>query len=276
MNEFENDLTHDDQMVEISDLDPGERTSHFSRMFEAMEKHPSLHKRFWRFTIASCSMLLVLLVLFGTFPSARGLMSSFLIRMAPNQSTTLITPTATPVDTFAFNAKDEVIWTPGNSSPIVPSATLAPAPGACPVMSQPRLFGFKGAPRVVGSYPVFIIGFGGSEAVLTNFKHAQPPEIGWYRRIFMLTETNYAGTVMIRGGEVHDGTPIWFGMKQHNRGPITTLTVLPLNSSISNHTMSDEEWGLSSATLYIARAGCYFLMATWPQGSWVAFFSAGQ
>ena len=123
---------------------------------------------------------------------------------------------------------------------------------------------------------MLVIGFGGPDAILTNFTHAQPPEIGWYKRIVLLSETNYAGTVTFRGGEMDDGTPIWFGMKQHNQGPITTFTVLPLNSSASNHTGSDEEWGLSTASLYIPRAGCYFLIATWPEGEWVVFFAAGR
>ena len=100
---------------------------------------------------------------------------------------------------------------------------------------------------------MLVIGFGGPDAVLTNFNHAQPPEIGWYKRIILLTETNYAGTVTFRGGEMRDGSPIWFGMKQHSQIPNTTFTVPPLNASVSNHTGSDEEWGLSTATLYIPR-----------------------
>ncbi len=276
MNEFENDTSKDDQIVEFTDLDPIERASRFSRMFVAWEKRPSLRKRFWRIAIASGTVLLILLVLFSTFSSIRGLAPGFLPRLVPTHSTALATTTTTPVDPYAFNPKDEVVWTLGDSSPFIPSATLGPAPDDCPAISQTYPFEFKDAPRAAGSSPVLVIGFGGPNAVLTNFTHAQPPEIGWYKRIILLTETNYAGTVTFRGGEMHDGTPIWFGMKQHNQGPITTFTVLPLNSSISNHTGSDEAWGLSTATMYIPRAGCYFLIATWPEGGWVVYFSAGR
>ena len=38
MNEFENDVSKDDQRVEITDLDPIEKSSHFSKMFTALEK----------------------------------------------------------------------------------------------------------------------------------------------------------------------------------------------------------------------------------------------
>lgn len=276
MNEFENDPTNDDQFVEITDLDPLEKRPRFSRMFEALERRPLLRKRFWRYATASCSVLLIVLVLFSTFPTIRGVASGFLSRMAPYQSTTLITPTPTPVNSYMFDPNDAVVWSLGDSSPFIPSAKLGPAPRNCSTISQTYPFGYRDAPRVAGSSPVLIIGFGGPDAVLTDFKHAQPPQIGWYKHIFLLTQTNYAGTVTFRGGEIHDGTPLWFGMKQHNQGPITTFTILPLNSGVSNHTGSDEEWGLSTATMYIARAGCYYLMATWPEGGWIVYFSAGR
>ena len=276
MNEFENESSSDDQIVEISDLDPIERSSSFLSMFVVLQKRPSLRKRFWRIAIASCTVLLILLVLFSTFSSVRDQTFSLFSRSAPTHSTALITKTDTPVDMYGYNAKEETIWTLGSSSPFIPSATLDPAPDDCPMISQTHPFEFKGAPRTVGSSPVLVLGFGGSDAILKNFAHAQPPEIGWYKRIILLTQTNYAGRVTFRGGEMHDGSPIWFGMKQHSQIPNTTFTVSPLNSSISNHTGTDEEWGLTSATMYIPRAGCYVLLATWPEGGWVVYFSAGR
>jgi hypothetical protein len=112
MNEFENDAIKDDQLVEITDLDPIESASHFSRMFIALEKRPSLRKRFWRIATASGTSLLILLVIFSTFPSVRGLAFSFLSRLVPTHSTMLVTTTATPVDSYAFNARARLctIW----------------------------------------------------------------------------------------------------------------------------------------------------------------------
>ena len=276
MNEFENDPTNDDLNVEITNLDPIQNSSSFSSMFETLEKRPSLRKRFWRFGTASCSVLLIALVLFGTFPSARGLLSNLLIRVKPSKHSAFITPTPTPADSSMFDPSDEVVWSLGDSSPFTPSATLGPAPLDCPALSETHPFEYRGAPRAAGSSPLLVIGFGGPNAILTNFKHAQPPEIGWYKQIILLTKTNYAGTITLRGSEMRDGTPIWFGVRPNNQGPITTFSLIPLNTGISNHTGSDEEWGLSTASLYIPRAGCYFLIATWSEGSWIVYFSAGQ
>ena len=103
MSEFGNDTSKDDQIVEITDLDPIEKTSRFSRMFLALEKRPSLPKKFWRITTASCTVLFILLVLFSTFSSVRGLAFSFYSRLVPTHSTTLVTTTATPVDSYAVS-----------------------------------------------------------------------------------------------------------------------------------------------------------------------------
>jgi hypothetical protein len=276
MNESDNDPTIDDQNVDITDLDPIRNSSRISRMFDTLEKRPLLRRRFWRFTITGFSILLIALVLFGTFPSARGLTSNMLARLEPARERTLVKPTPTPAASYLFDPNDEVVWSLGDSSPFIPSATLGPAPSDCPMLSKTYPFQYRGAPRAAGSSPVLVIGFGGPDAVITNFKPAQSPEKGWYKRIILLTETNYTGTITLRGGEMHDGTPIWFGMRPNNQGPVTSFTLVPLNTSTSNHTGGDQEWGLSATTMYIPRAGCYFLMATWSEGSWIVYFSAGQ
>jgi hypothetical protein len=276
MNEFENESIKDDLDVEITDLDPIEGASRFSRMLTALDARPSLSKRFLHISTASGTFLLILLVLFSTFPSVRGMAFSIFSRLTPTHFNAPVAATATPVKSYVFNAKELIVWTSDTSSAIIPSATLGLAPQSCPVISRTRGFDFKDAPRTAGSSPVWVIGFGGPDAALTDLKQAQPPEIGWYQQIDLLTATNYAGTVTLRGGELHSGTPIWFGMRGHNQGPITSFTVQPLDASASNHFAGDQQWGLMTTTLYVPRSGCYFLTATWPEGEWVVFFSAGR
>jgi hypothetical protein len=276
MNDFEDDVPQDDLDIEISDLEPIKGSSRLSRILTAWEESLSPRRRVCRLVIAGSSLIFIFLVIFSTFPSARDIASSIFSQLTPAHSNGQAMTTATPNAPIVFNARVVISWTADSTTKITPSSTLDPAPQNCPAISQTQGFEYKGAPRVVGSPPVMVIGFGGLDAVITNFKHAQPPEIGWYKRIVLLAETNYAGTVTFRGGDLRNGNPIWFGMKQHNQGPITTFTMIPLNSGISDHFVSDEGWKLSSAMLYIPRAGCYFLMATWHEGTWVAFFSAGR
>jgi hypothetical protein len=77
MNDFENHPSNDDQIVEITDLEPNEAVSSFSSMFKALEKRPSLRKRFWGIATAICTVLFILPVLFSTFSSVRGLAFRF-------------------------------------------------------------------------------------------------------------------------------------------------------------------------------------------------------
>jgi hypothetical protein len=276
MNEFENDEKKDDLDVEITDLESIKEASHVSKVLMAWEERPLLRKRVWRLATASSTLLLILLVIFSTFPSARDLAANFFSPLTPDYLSRSVSANATPDISNVFNAKEVIALTTGTSTPLTPSTTLGPAPRDCIFDTQARAIHFKGAPNGLGGFPVWVLGFGRSSASLTHLKHAQPPEIGWYQRITVLTETNYAGTVILRGGELSSRTPIWFGMRNHNQGPITSFTIQPLDTYISNHFGSDQEWGLLTIPLYIPMAGCYFLTATWPKGSWIAFFSAGR
>src|SRR5207245_2247964 len=132
--------------------------------------------------------ILILLVIFGTFPSTRGIASSIFSRLTSANSIESVTATVTPDANSVFNAKEETIWTIVDFSTLFDSVNLSSAPVVFQVFSQ----------------------------------------------------------------------------------------LYTLNFSVANHTVSDEEWGLSTASLYIPRAGCYFLMATWPEGGWIVFFSAGR
>jgi hypothetical protein len=275
MHEFENNAAKDDLQVEITDLDPIEKELRLTRMLRIWKERPSFRKRFWQVATASSTVLLIWLVLLSTFPSVRGLTFGIFSRSASTNSTEAVSTLTSPDVPYAFNAEEAIQWTANTSVPIVPSTTLGPAPQDCMLNTQTRPIDIKDAPLVAGGSPIWVIGLGGPSASLIHLKHALPPEMGWYQQIDLLTATNYAGTVTLRGGELRSGTPIWFGMRDHKQGPITSFSVRPLDTSVSNHTGSDQQWGLLTTTVYVSRAGCYFLTATWPKGGWVVFFSAG-
>jgi hypothetical protein len=274
VNEFDH-APIDDLDVEITDLDPIEGASSISKVLMAWEERPSLRKRCWRLVTACGTFLLILLVLFSTFPSVRDPISSIFSRLTATHTTASVATISTPDVSYGFNAKEVIMWAADNSAPIIPSTVLGPAPQDCALDTQTRPFNLRAA-LVAGNSPVWIVGLGGPSASLIRLKRAQPPEIGWYQQVTLLTETNYGGTVTLRGAELRGRTPIWFGMRDHSQGPITSFTVRPLNTSASNHFGSDQQWGLSTATLYVPRSGCYFLTATWPEGEWIVFFSAGR
>ncbi len=275
MNDFEDDATRDDLEVEITELEPLVNVSRISRVLRTLESRPSLRSRTWRIATAGSALMLILLVISGTFPAAHNLALSFITQLF--RIHTALSPAAkvTPSVSYVFNSKEIVVWSADTSSTVTPSATLGPIPQDCPQDTQTQPFDFHALPAV-GNSPVWVIGFEGPIATFTHLKRAQRPESGWYQPIALITETNYAGTVTLRGGEVNSGIPIWFGMRPHNQGPITTFTVQPMDSSLSNRFGDDQQWGSLPAKLYIPRAGCYFLTATWAEGGWIVFFAAGR
>jgi hypothetical protein len=96
MNDFEDDATKDDLDVEITDLEPIEGTSRISKVLMEWEDHPSLRLCVWRIATASGTLMLILLVIFSTFPSARNLASSFFSQLTPAHTIKSVRATATP------------------------------------------------------------------------------------------------------------------------------------------------------------------------------------
>jgi hypothetical protein len=85
----------------------------------------------------------------------------------------------------------------------------------------------------------------------------------------------------LQGGVVSSNLPLWFGVYRPGISPrgvglINTITVRPLDPSLSNHTIGDQQWSTRPINIYIAEAGCYYLEATWAGGGWIAYFMAGR
>lgn len=54
------------------------------------------------------------------------------------------------------------------------------------------------------------------------------------------------------------------------------LCYSPADSSFPNHTTGDQQRTVRPINLYIPHSGCYYLQATWDDGSWTVYFAAGR
>jgi len=168
---------------------------------------------------------------------------------------------------------------PTNSTRPVVSATLVPAtvgpvPRTCPPGPtlnnvNPSLFG----PGVGGS-PVWAVGFDGPHATAHLQGIAQNPGTVWYGwdyKILWSVGPNYTHPVVLRGGSLNDGTPLWFQIGDQS------LTTAPVLDPVHPGTItgSDAGWAEFPSYLLIPKAGCFYLEAHWPGGSWRFTFAAG-
>jgi hypothetical protein len=182
-----------------------------------------------------------------------------------------------------FYTRKTLIWN-ASTPPVVPvSATLDPLPRYCLRYTSTKAFDPSYAPGIGGD-PMWVTGFSrtaGEQAILNHMRRAQPPQSGWYQQLQLVVETTFPGPVTLQGGVVGSNLPLWFGVYPTGISPrgvglIDTITVRPLDPSLSNHTAGDQQWSTRPINVYIAEAGCYYLEATWPGGGWIAYIMAGR
>jgi len=273
--------------LEISDLpDPGEkrRMPHAPAFVRALAVRPRLRLRLWRIATAGLILALFFLSFSGSFPQLGQNFLSFFAHPTPTTAAPQHSEAAGPGMTSRLYQKN-VIQQDDISPRFVPvTATLDAVPQYCLQYTPTQAFYSPSFPGGVGASPLWVTGFSGTAgqpAVLNHLKRAQPPQLGWYELLQLVSETNYPGAITLSGGLDNSYIPLWFGtyppgITPHNAGLILSITVNPPDTSFSNHTAGDQQWSILPFNVYIPKAGCYYLKATWTGGSWTAYFMAGR
>ncbi len=151
---------------------------------------------------------------------------------------------------------------------------LAPNCSASPALKNiaPNYF----APAV-GAAPAWTVGFVGPHATLlfgdnhTMYSWVQYDQHGWERKFLWVLGPSFAGKVTFHGANLVDGTPLWLTA---DNVPDTT-TSLVLDTSDPTVVNRPGDWVEFPGGMDIPKAGCYYLQANWPGGSWRITFSAG-
>ncbi|HLL79646.1 MAG TPA: hypothetical protein VKT25_09110 [Ktedonobacteraceae bacterium] len=282
---------HNENELEISDLPgtEGERRHHeerllsFTHITHSLAARPQLRRRVWQAGTAGGALLLIVFVLFGSFPQIGQGVQHLFERTPP--ATELPVHTASHAEQLSsidiqgiisqFHAHKVIFWE-ASTPPVVPlDSTLAEAPQNCLYSTTLSNFATPLYPPSVGSSPVWVTGFTGPGALLNHLSRAPRPHDGWYAPLLIVSETNFAGDIILRAGIVSSSFPLWFS-KQYGGSLVRTVTLHPLDPSLSNHTTGDQQWSATLVYLYIPQAGCYYLDASWNGGSWVAYFAAGR
>ncbi len=155
------------------------------------------------------------------------------------------------------------------------SATLGPVPQNCPASLAPQkvpVFGLE-----YGASPIWVY-FSGPSTHPTlvwnpNDAFMYHDQYGWVHKFLWLIEARYTGIVTIHGANLGDGSPL-LPDADHQTGT-STLTSLVLDTQDPTIINRTEQWTEVPGGLTIPKAGCYYLEATWPGGSWRITFAAG-
>ena len=156
------------------------------------------------------------------------------------------------------------------------SSGLGLAPNDCPSGPTPRLIQ-RAIGRGVGQSPAWVLGMSGTHLTLdygsgTRFLDYQP-NYGWGHSVQIVADSRYHGQITISGSGIHGEGALAFVDQRLAR--ITRSLVLdPWHSW--GFAGLDRTWSYFPSTLYVPRAGCYYLTAHWHGGSWRIPFAAGR
>jgi hypothetical protein len=164
-----------------------------------------------------------------------------------------------------------------------PTATATPAfphipylPGGIPttcvhVATTSSVAPLSGA---VGSPPFFVGGFQRPQAtILLGDAHVTHVPYGWPSNwpdtMTWAAQAGLTGKITLTGANMSGGDRLWF---QASGPPTTSLVLDPLTAS-----PGPAGWAATGTfTVFVPRGGCYSLQATWPGGSWIITFAAGN
>ena len=189
--------------------------------------------------------------------------------------------TPPPAKTFVAGASTPtIIATPQPA--LSPSPTIkAPAPLGlapnCSASPAPKNIAPAYFAPAVGDAPAWAVGFAGPHATLlfgenhTMYSWVQYDQHGWEHKLLWVLGPSFAGRVTIHGANLADGTPLW--MSADNVPDTATSLVLDTRDPTVVNRPGD--WVEFPGGMDIPKAGCYYLQANWPGGSWRITFSAG-
>jgi hypothetical protein len=191
----------------------------------------------------------------------------------PTENSAALTEFARPQPTYPPLPTPTITPTPLGGA----SATLGPVPQDCPPGPAPQNFNsnsnFESA---VGGGSVWVSGFSGPHALLEwlpNLAVETHYQYGWGHKMLWAVKNSVKGPVTIRGANLTNGLPL--RPVADAASPDSTPTVLVLNPSDPNAQFIDQ-WVEFPGGLDIPQAGCYYLEASWPGGSWRITFAAGE
>jgi len=192
-----------------------------------------------------------------------------------SQPTTSATPTVDSTHLTAFAQGQSTLAPSSSPTPLVASAAnIGPVPQNCPPGPTPKNVDPSVFGAGVGGSPVWAIGFDGPHATahLNGWSEdLSLVQYGWNYKILWSVGRDYTHPVVLRGGLLSGGTPLWFRIGA--RTPTMTPVLDPQHPGTS--TGSDVGWAEFPSYLLIPKAGCYYLEAQWPGGSWRITFAAG-
>ncbi len=270
--------------LEIADLPPDEQAAPV-RSFAPWRESFARKTRLRRLVILSCTLLLLLSLMLGEFPSARDWTYKLLVHALP-------TPTPVPTPAIFSSVKTSSVQieplngaltgmdTSSSGGWTIVYAKNGSNPPGSDVPGQMQLCQVSSTTTNarIGAFPVWVSNFGGPFAILhilptTVPVHAFSSAVGWQVVVQVEIDERYDGPITLSGSQ-NNGMPFLFSLVPSEQllTSITLDTRHPIARPGARPAPYDHKtaWNVS---LYFPATGCYSLDAKWPGGHWHVTFA---
>jgi hypothetical protein len=181
--------------------------------------------------------------------------------------------TATPSISISPTAPSPSPTSPPTLIPTLKAPPLGAVPQTCSPGPTPQNI-FGGLGPVIGKSPIWATGFTGPNARILIPSYNTYTKFGWTWKILWDVGPHFLQQITIQGKDMQSGTPLHFQFADTD--PIVTSLVLDPNHPTHSGAGAGpnyKEWG---SYIYIQKAGCYQIKATWQGGQWSFPFAAGH
>lgn len=226
-------------------------------------------------TFGICAALLILLL--GNDPAL------------PNRLSALVhsatTPASTANGTIVYTSVQIVNVNSAGATPIdtrIHADSPGPLPTACPQANTLHQFppSFNAPSPGIGNGLLWVIGFTGPAAALSNLRHI-PPSLQiqegfqWAATLDLFIEKGYNENFTLQGEDQLSGVNLQFSdINMRVAGPLFSFGLQ--NLATQPLLIDDGPWDILPVNVYLPGAGCYFLEIDWSNGSQMIYFAAGR
>jgi hypothetical protein len=283
-NRFADGSTKADIELEITTLPPSVTNfNHFRGSLSALAARLSFRMRLWRVVFALVTIILAFLLIFSSFPNARGWVYGKFAHPTPNTSSGITVSYGQSIQihsSMLINAgpSQSFAGTPITINGHNPRFGLKPGPApqgsACP--SRPLMRGTA----TFGRTPVWVKGFDGMYATFHLSPQmvavpAFPNGYGWTTTIEVEVQAVYSKPISLYGENLNDGISIFFDTVP-SQGQNDIIMLNTPGTSPSPSLSAHGKLKIWNVQLFFSSAGCNYLEAVWPGGKWMVYFSAGR
>jgi hypothetical protein len=156
-----------------------------------------------------------------------------------------------------------------------PARRLAATPADCPGPNPRKLTSFGNYGNLIGSSPVWAGAYATFDTRRGGYhvqRDAPRSRYGWRIKVLWVVADTVEGRVRVTGSAVNRRSRLWFEVGDRDERPVPQAMLDPARPGVP----ATGDFREFPSYVYIPRAGCYLLQASWLGGAWRLVVGLGR